>query len=61
MLGDIGLQNWKKFKMSEEDRKDPPKVLKKFRVSWGMISHSVLPEAHCIETPSREPIKPYMN
>ena len=35
MLDDLGLKKWKKFKLSEEGRKDPVKVFKKFRESLG--------------------------
>ena len=35
MLGDTGLKKWQKFKMSEDDRKDPEEVFKKFRESLG--------------------------
>ena len=35
MLGDTGLKKGKKFNMSEENRKDPAKVSKKFRESMG--------------------------
>ena len=35
MLGDAGLKKWKKFNMSEEDRKEPVKVLKYFTESLG--------------------------
>ena len=35
MLGDITLKKWKKFNMSEEDRKDPLRVFKKFKENLG--------------------------
>ena len=35
MLGDEGLSRWTQFNMSEADRKDPDKVFKKFRDSFG--------------------------
>ena len=35
MLGDEGLSRWKKFNMSDEDKKDPEKVFKEFRDSFG--------------------------
>ena len=38
MLGDTGLKKCQKFKMSEDDRKDPEKVFKKFRERLGNSS-----------------------
>ena len=35
MLGDEGLSRWTKFKLSEDDQKDPEKVFKAFRDSLG--------------------------
>ena len=35
MLGDEGLSRWKKFNMSDADKKDPKKVFKEFRDSFG--------------------------
>ena len=35
MLGDEGLSRWKKFNMSDEDKKDPEKVFKEFHDSFG--------------------------
>ena len=34
-MGDEGLSRWKKFNMSDEDKKDPEKVFKEFRDSFG--------------------------
>ena len=35
MLGDEGLSRWKKFNMSDADKKDPEKVFKEFCDSFG--------------------------
>ena len=59
MLGDTRLKKWKKFSMSEEDRKDQVKVFKKFRESLG--NDISFYKAHCIGTSSSRKKKPFMS